>query len=104
MAYFANVAPLAGMKASTYTTLENQVVLEENGRLYNPTTGHFVGSSATMLECMNQLAMLKLVTVDKLIAMGFHNPLRLIGAGANDVIEGKTIHFDEETVSLFMEG
>jgi len=66
--------------------------------------GHFVGSSATMLECMNRLAALKLVTVDELIAVGFHNPLRLIGVGANDVIEGKKIHFDEKTVSLCMEG
>jgi N-acetylglucosamine-6-phosphate deacetylase len=75
----SDASPLAGMPPGKYTTLGNEVVLEENGRLYNPKAGHLVGSSATMAQCIEYLASLNLLTLDELIDMAFYNPLKLIG-------------------------
>lgn len=92
----SDAAPLAGMGPGRYETLGHKVVLEESGRLYNPATGYLVGSSATMLQCMNQLARLKLVSRDELIAMGFYNPLKLIGIEPASIQPGIDILFETE--------
>lgn len=98
----SDAAPFAGMGPGRYKMLGNDVVLEESGRLYNPATGYLVGSSATMLECMNWLMSLKLVTRDELIAMGFYNPLKLIGVGAEEIATGRDIWFDEKRKLLYL--
>jgi N-acetylglucosamine-6-phosphate deacetylase len=75
----SDASPLAGIPPGKYTTLGNEVVLEENGRLHNPKTGYLVGSSATMPQCIEHLASLNLLTQDELAAVSFYNPLKLIG-------------------------
>ena len=92
----SDMAPLAGMKPGKYKTLGNEVVLEENGKLYNPKAGHLVGSSATMVECMNHLASLKLVSCDELIAIAFYNPLKLIDVDTRYIAGEVNINFDEK--------
>jgi N-acetylglucosamine-6-phosphate deacetylase len=92
----SDASPLAGFGPGRYETLGHKVVLEENGRLYDPAAGYLVGSSATMLECMNWLASLKLVSPDELIAMGFYNPLKLLGIEAEQVEQGQELWFDEK--------
>lgn len=86
----------AGLPAGKYEALGHQVVLEENGLLHDLTTGYLAGSSATMLQCMNHLASLDLVGTDELLAMGFDNPLALIGLSPEDVAQGRGIRFDKE--------
>ena len=82
----------------------NKVVLEQSGRLYNPVAGHLVGSSATMLQCINHLASLKLATPDELIAMAFYNPLKLIGVDPQEIAAGgPTISFDENQNLFYLE-
>lgn len=81
----SDASPLAGMPPGEYETLGNQVVLEEDGLLHNPEKDCLVGSSATMLQCMNVLAGLALVTLDDMLAMGYYNPLRLIGIAPDAV-------------------
>ena len=49
-----------------------------------------------MLKCMNHLASLDLVGCDELFAMGFDNPLSLIGLSPEDVSGGRDILFDKE--------
>ena len=80
--------------------MDQNVVLEESGRLYNPDIGYLVGSSATILECINHLASLNLVTPDELIDMAFYNPLKLINVDAGDIAKGRPLCFDEKR-SLF---
>jgi N-acetylglucosamine-6-phosphate deacetylase len=92
----SDASSLAGLGAGSYEVLGDKVVLEETGRLYNPTTGYLAGSSATMLECMNHLASLDLVGPDELVAMGFHNPLKLIGHGPDDVAQTRNVRFDKK--------
>jgi len=86
----------AGLPAGKYEALGHQVVLEEDGLLRDLTTGYLGGSSATMLQCMNHLASLDLVGTDELLAMGFDNPLALIGLGPDDVAQARDIWFDKE--------
>jgi N-acetylglucosamine-6-phosphate deacetylase len=74
----SDASPLAGMPPGRYETLGNPVVLEESGLLYNPETGYMVGSSVTMLECMNYLAKTEFLKEDDLVKVGFYNPCQLI--------------------------
>ena len=78
----SDAAPIAGLPPGNYTTLGNEVILEESGRLFNPAKGCLVGSSATLLECMNHLASQGYLSLEDLLALGFHNPLRLLGIDA----------------------
>jgi N-acetylglucosamine-6-phosphate deacetylase len=86
----------AGLPPGKYEALGHQVVLEEGGLLRDLTTGYLGGSSATMLQCMNHLASLDLVSCEELFAMGFDNPLVLIGLGPDDVAQGRDVRFDKE--------
>ena len=45
---------------------------------------------------MNHLASLDIVGTDELLAMGFDNPLALIGLEPDDVAQAHDIWFDEE--------
>ena len=93
----------AGLPPGQYEVFGHQIVLEETGRLYDQTTGYLAGSAATMLECMNHLASLHLVGPDELIAMGFGNPLRLIGLGPDDVAPAQNVRFDRQREVFYLE-
>lgn len=99
----SDAVSLAGLPAGQYELIGHQVVLEEGGRLNDLTTGYLAGSSATMLQCMNHLASLDLVDYEELLAMGFDNPLALIGLGQEDVINGRDILFDKELKKFHLE-
>ncbi len=92
----------SGLEAGRYHVLGHDVVLEATGRLHDPKTGYLAGSSAMMLDCMNHLASLDLVSTGELVAMGFHNPLKLIGLGPDDVGPGLAVHFDEESKTFYL--
>lgn len=74
----SDASPIAGLSPGRYNTLGNDVILEESGRLYNPETGYLVGSSSSLLDCMNYLLSLDMLTHDELYDIGFYNPLQLI--------------------------
>ena len=92
----------AGLEAGRYHVLGHDVILEETGRLHDPQTGYLAGSSAMMLDCMNHLASLDLVNIDELVAMGFTNPLRLIGVKPDNVGRGRSIYFNEENGLFYL--
>lgn len=78
-AIVSDAAPVAGLPPGRYHTLGNETILEPSGRLYNPERGSLVGSSYTLTRCMNFLAGLGRWTLEELLVLGFHNPLRLLG-------------------------
>ena len=78
----SDASPAAGLPPGIYNVLGNRAVLEPDGRLHNPEKQCLVGSSATLLTCMNVLHHLGLFTLEDLLRMGFHNPLALIGVDA----------------------
>jgi N-acetylglucosamine-6-phosphate deacetylase len=92
----------AGLPPGNYEALDHQVVLEEDGLLRDLTTGYLGGSSATMLRCMNHLASLDLVGTDELLAMGFDNPLALIGLTPEDIARDQDIRFDQENKIFYL--
>ena len=79
MVVVSDSAPPAGLSAGHYETLGQEVVLEEDGRLWNPAGDHLAGSSCCLMECMNYLASLALFSEKELWLMGHENPLALIG-------------------------
>ncbi len=92
-----DAAPLAGLEPGEYFYWDQNVVLEESGRLYNRERQCLVGSTAMMLHCMNYLASLNILTEEELIKVGFENPLRLIGTEPAAVAAGNTqVQFDKE--------
>jgi N-acetylglucosamine-6-phosphate deacetylase len=93
----SDAAPVAGLPPGRYTTLGNEVVLEESGLLHNPQKGFLVGSSAAMLVCMNHIASLNLFSLEELIDLGFYNPLQLIGISPSSIPTIKLIEYDYTT-------
>ena len=82
-AVVSDASHLAGLAPGRYSTPDNEVILlEASGKLHNPDKQCLVGSSATMMQCMNHLASLGILSAEELLAVGFHNPLRLIGLTA----------------------
>lgn len=70
---------LAGLPPGTYDFNGNTAVLAPNGRIGFKDTPYLAGSSASMLQCMNYLASLNLLSESDLWEVGYANPLRLIG-------------------------
>ena len=74
----SDTSPIAGCRPGVYQVLGNRAVLRPDGLLHNPDKKCMVGSSFTMLECMNWLITQKLLSPSELIEVGFVNPLKLI--------------------------
>ena len=96
----SDASPLAGMPPGCYNYNGEDVILEENGRLHNPGRNCLAGSSSTILECMNHLASLKLLSPDELMQVGFYNPLKLIGIDPESVRPIRDIYFDGNTFGV----
>jgi len=90
----SDASPLAGLSPGSYHSMGQQTVFEPTGRIFNPATGYQVGSSATMLQCMNHLASLNLLSLDELVKVGYHNPLRLIGLAPEQIADDTHIQYD----------
>ncbi|MFH1478012.1 MAG: N-acetylglucosamine-6-phosphate deacetylase [Verrucomicrobiota bacterium] len=75
----SDAAHLAGLPPGVYDFNGNEAVLAPNGRIGFKDTPYLAGSSATMLQCMNYLASLNLLTEKELWAVGRDNQLRLLG-------------------------
>ena len=81
----SDASPAAGLPPGTYEVLGNRAILEPSGLLHNPEKQCLVGSSATLLACMNVLHGLGLFTLEDLLRIGFSNPLALIGCAPQEV-------------------
>lgn len=99
----SDASPIAGLSPGRYTTLGNDVILEESGRLYNPETGYLVGSSSTMMDCMNYLHSLKLLNKKELLDVGFFNPLRILNMNPDDIAGRFDSHIELEECFIFFD-
>lgn len=75
----SDAAYIAGMPPGTYDFLGRKTVLSPSGRISFADTPYLAGSSANMIQCMNHLASLKLLTEKELWQVGRDNPLRYLG-------------------------
>ena len=92
----SDASPLAGIPPGRYKYGGEDVILEENGLLHNIQRNCLAGSSSTMMDCMNHLASLKLMSADELVEAGFYNPLRLIGIDSHHIVSFRSVFLDEE--------
>jgi N-acetylglucosamine-6-phosphate deacetylase len=75
----SDLMPLAGLPPGDYEVCGRGVVLERDGWLHCKDSTQLAGSGRNMLECMNYLAGLGLLTASELETVGFVNPLALLG-------------------------
>lgn len=97
MIVVSDASALAGMPPGRYVVGGLETVLEESGRLHVPARQCLFGSSATMMECMNFLASLDLLELGELLAVGFYNPLRLIGIDPATAPVDRPLAYDVDT-------
>ena len=96
MVVTSDASPLAGMPPGKYKVFgELPVVIDDTGLIYSEQSKSLAGSHSTVLECMNHLASLELLTEDQLWQVGFDNPLAAIGKSGNDLesLDGPTVAF-----------
>jgi len=80
----SDAAPAAGLPPGEYAFFGTRALLEPSGRLRNLERDTLAGSAATMLDCMNFLAGLGLLSEAQLWQVGRDNPLAALsmtGAG-----------------------
>ena len=75
----SDASALAGVPVGEYVYAGKPVVVEESGRIFCPETSSLAGSHSTMLECMNYLASLGIMSDEDLWRVGFHNPAEFLG-------------------------
>ena len=87
---------LAGMPPGRYTKNGTEILLREDGRLYLASDEDVMaGSSANMLQCMNHLASLGILTEQELWQVGYANPLRILGIRPEEFARcGRTVCYD----------
>jgi N-acetylglucosamine-6-phosphate deacetylase len=74
----SDAACIAGLPPGDYEFSGASVVLESSGRIALKDGSSLAGSSATMLDCMNHLASLELLTEEELWKVGRDNALKLM--------------------------
>lgn len=72
-------ASLAGLPPGTYSDGDDGVVIEPSGRIVMANGWSLAGSSAAMIDCMNHLGALGLLSEADLWRVAAENPLRLLG-------------------------
>jgi len=75
----SDASPLAGLPPGHYESFGLPVILDERGKIFSEKSQSLAGSSACMLDCMNHLARLQLLSESELWQVGFENPARLLG-------------------------
>ncbi len=90
----SDAAPAAGLPPGEYAFFGTHVLLEPSGRLRNLERDTLAGSSATLLDCMNTLASLRLLSESELWRVGRDHPLEVLGKSQKDLPEGRVIFSD----------
>ncbi len=92
---------LAGLPPGIYDFLGAKVALAPSGRIGFADTPYLAGSSANMIQCMNHLASLKLLTEKELWQVGRENPMKFLGKSPAilDKLQGPQIKFEHNKFS-----
>ena len=75
----SDAAPVAGLPPGRYHMLNNDAILEENGKFHNPEKGCLVGSSASVADCVRFLESLNILTDEEIYKVSYLNAAKLIG-------------------------
>jgi len=99
----SDAAPLAGMPPGKYVIRGNlPVVIDEKGKMFSEKTGSLACSHSTMIECMDHLASLGLLSEEELWQVAFFNPLKALGRTPEDLasLNGPEVLFEERQFRL----
>jgi len=93
---------LAGLPPGNYEFIGRKVTLAPSGRISFADTPYLAGSSANMIQCMNHLASLKLLTEKELWQIGRENPLQLLGKKSSVLskLHGPAVEFKNNRFAL----
>jgi N-acetylglucosamine-6-phosphate deacetylase len=93
----SDASPLAGMPPGKYTIFGGlPVAIDESGLIYSEQSKSLAGSHSTIIECMNHLASLNLLSEADLWKVGFENQLKLLNipAARIDALKGPGVSFN----------
>lgn len=93
----SDASPLAGMPEGNYKIFGGTAVtVSGTGRISSEATGGLAGSHSTMIECMNHLASLNLLSESDLWRVGFENQARVLGKSPDSWAElpGPDVRFE----------
>ena len=93
----SDASSMARMPPGEYASMNNRIVLEPSGKLWNPDKQCLVGSSAMMNDCMNHLHGLGWLSLEELQQVGHANPLRLIGFDPERFAAERVLTYDRAT-------
>lgn len=96
----SDASPVAGCAPGEYSFFGSRVLLEPGGRLRSLERDNLAGSSATMLDCMNFLASLRLLTETELWQVGRDNPLAALGLDSSFLARSGVVGYDGEKFVL----
>lgn len=77
-------SPIAGLPTGEYDLWGQKAIIHDDGRITTFDGKCLAGSNSTMLQCMNMLASLRLLTENELWQVGFINPLKLLNKTINE--------------------
>ncbi len=96
----SDVSSLAGLPPGEFDYSGSRIAVENSGRVYNLDRDCLAGAGVTMLSDMNHLASLRLLSLSDLLAVGFHNPLHLIGIDPKDLRAESRLVYESETAQF----
>lgn len=96
----SDAAPAAGLPPGDYAFFGTRARLEPSGRLRNLERDTLAGSSAAMLDCMNFLAGLGLLSEADLWRAGRDYPLAALGKSVAGLPAGGNVYFDQDHFEL----
>jgi len=83
-AVVSDSSPIAGLPAGEYELFGQKSIIHKNGKITTVDENVLAGSNCNVLECMNYLRSLGLLSEDELWKVGFDNPLKVINKRLNE--------------------
>jgi N-acetylglucosamine-6-phosphate deacetylase len=99
LAVVSDTVMYAGLQPGLYSREDTEIRLRPDGRLCLANDERLLyGSSANMLECINHLASLDLLTPEQMLQVGLLNPLRMLGIPTEPFLARRpTVRYDEQS-------
>lgn len=81
----SDISPIGGLAPGNYQIAGYPVVFEDSGKIRSLKQDCLAGSGATLIECLNVLSSLGILTEDELWQVGMVNPLGIINKKAAEL-------------------
>eukprot|EP00039_Didymoeca_costata_P007750 m.103422 g.103422 ORF g.103422 m.103422 type:complete len:341 (-) comp13810_c0_seq2:1881-2903(-) len=85
----SDAAPVAGMEDGVHECFGKKVIVETNevgSCVKDAVEPCLAGSGASMMQCVNYLSSLNLVSENEMLDLSFYNPLKFVGIDYTDLV------------------